>query len=287
MLYNIQVVFGDYFIYYYLCLKFRNMQFRLLILLLVAITAMGAHATSDLSRLEEVLKQRESYVDAKETRIDSLKRTLYRELSEDDRLACYDKLYREYLTFRFDSAMVYIDKAEALLGDNASYVQKSKVKIHRALSLATSGHFSQAVDILRSIDTSMLDIATRSELYGAMEWTYGVWAEYSGNTGFAKDYNNLSIAYLDSLLSVTDNGTPSYEYHFADYCLRNKDYEKARNHYIKALKSTPQNVRLYAQAAYGLATAYKELGDKDRYREWLINAAISDQITPLKENLAL
>lgn len=287
MLYNIQVVFGDYFIYYYLCLKFRNMQFRLLILLLVAITAMGAHATSDLSRLEEVLKQRESYIDAKETRIDSLKRTLYRELSEDDRLACYDKLYREYLTFRFDSAMVYIDKAEALLGDNASYVQKSKVKIHRALSLATSGHFSQAVDILRSIDTSMLDIATRSELYGAMEWTYGVWAEYSGNTGFAKDYNNLSIAYLDSLLSVTDNGTPSYEYHFADYCLRNKDYEKARNHYIKALKSTPQNVRLYAQAAYGLATAYKELGDKDRYREWLINAAISDQITPLKENLAL
>ena len=29
------------------------------------------------------------------------------------------------------------------------------------------------------------------------------------------------------------------------------------------------------------------MGDTDKYREWLINAAISDQITPLKENLAL
>ncbi len=44
---------------------------------------------------------------------------------------------------------------------------------------------------------------------------------------------------------------------------------------------------MYAQAAYGLAMAYKGMGDTDKYREWLINAAISDQITPLKENLAL
>ena len=226
-------------------------------------------------------------MEAKESRIDSVKRTLNMKLSDEEKLECYDALYREYLTFRFDSAMVYIDKAEALLGNSASYNQKSKVKIHRALSLATSGHFSQAMDLLKSIDASQLDIPTRSELYSAMEWTYGVWAEYSGKTGFAKEYNNLSIVYLDSLLSITDKTTPAYHYHLADYSLRQKDYDTARNHYIKALDSTPQDVRLYAQAAYGLAIAYKELGDKDRYREWLINAAISDQITPLKENLAL
>ena len=244
-------------------------------------------ATTDLSRLEDVLKQRTTYVEAKEARIDSLKTTLNQKLPDDKKLEYYDALYKEYLTFRFDSAMVYIDKAEALLGENASYEQKSMVKIHRALSLATSGHFSQAENLLKSINASMLDISTRSELYSAMEWTYGVWAEYSGKTGFAKDYKDLSIVYLDSLLSITNKDTPAYHYHFADYSLKLNDYKTARDHYMTVLDSTPQNVRLFAQAAYGLALAYKELGDKDRYREWLINAAISDQITPLKENLAL
>lgn len=263
------------------------MRNGLLIILLLTISMMDSFANSDLSMLNEVLRQRATYVEAKEARIDSLKSILNAKLSDDEKLECYDEIYREYLTFRFDSAMVYVDKAENLLGESASYVQKSKVKIHRALSLATSGHFSQAVELLKSIDTSMLDTSTLSELYSAMEWTYGVWAEYSGKTGFAKDYNNLSIVYLDSLLSITDKDAPAYHYHLADYSLRQKDYKTARDHYITALDSTPQNVRLYAQAAYGLAMAYKELGDKDLYREWLINAAISDQITPLKENLAL
>ncbi len=76
-------------------------------------------------------------------------------------------------------------------------------------------------------------------------------------------------------------------YHSADQSLRLKDYEKARDLYLNAIKPLRQDTRMYAQAAYGLAMAYKQLGDLDNYRKWLINAAISDQITPLKENLAL
>lgn len=127
----------------------------------------------------------------------------------------------------------------------------------------------------------------RQELYSALQWTYGVWAEYSGKTQYAKQYNDKSIAYIDSLLLYIDKSTPEYAYHYADHALRTGDYNTARDNYIKALGNTPQNTRLYAQAAYGLAMAYKELNDSERYREWLINSAISDQITPLKENLAL
>lgn len=263
------------------------MRNKLLITLLMILWILDCFANSDLSRLDDILGRRATYVEAKEARIDSLKQKLDMRLSDEEKLECYDALYQEYLTFRFDSAMVYIDKAEALLGENAPYISKSKVKIYRALSLATSGHFSQAINLLKSIDSSRLDIPVRSELFSAMEWTYGVWAEYSGKTGFAKDYNDLSIVYLDSLLSITGRNTPAYHYHFGDYSLRRKDYRSARDNYIKALDATPQNVRLYAQAAYGLAMAYKGLGDKALYRKWLINAAISDQITPLKENLAL
>lgn len=183
--------------------------------------------------------------------------------------------------------MAYLDHAEKMLGNNAGYAERSKINIHRALSLATSGHFSQAIELLKSINAEALPDDVLKELYSAMQWTYGVWAEYSGNTSFSQEYNNQSIIYLDSLLTCIDPATAEYRYHFADHALRMKEYDVARDNYLKALEGTPQDTRMYAQAAYGLAMAYQALGERDKYREWLVNAAISDQITPLKENLAL
>ncbi len=257
-------------------------------IILVLIVALSSNAASDLGKLEEALRNRPVYVDTKQARIDSIKHRMNgRRLSAEEKLKCYDELYEQYLTFRFDSAMAYLDRAELLLGENADYADKSRIQIHRALSLATSGHFSQAIELLKSINPEKLPIILRKELYSALQWTYGVWAEYSGQTKYAKQYNDMSIVYLDSLLAYVDKSSSEYAYHDADHALRLADYDAARAGYIKALENTPQDTRMYAQAAYGLAMAYKGMGDTDKYREWLINAAISDQITPLKENLAL
>ncbi len=246
-----------------------------------------SQASPGLKQLNDILSKRECYITAKENRIDSIKNGLKAHMSQEELMKAYDAIYQEYLTFRFDSAMIYLEKADQLIGKEAGYTEKSLIKIHRALSMATSGHFSEAIDILKTINSSLLNEEARKELYSAMQWTYGVWGEYSGQTNFATEYENRSIAYLDSLLELTDISTTDYSYHFADRALHQKEYGVARDNYIKALESTPQNTRLYAQAAYGLALSYRGLGDLEKCREWLINAAISDQITPLKENLAL
>lgn len=263
------------------------MSTRILTLLLSLLTVIPSFAVSEMNRLEYALLKRPLYVESKQARIDSIKHRVNARMTADAKLKIYDDLYREYLTFSFDSAMAYLDRSENLLGDNATYGDRSRVRIHRALSLATSGHFSQAVDILESIDPAKLPGDLRRELYSALQWTYGVWAEYSGKTEYARLYNDKSIAFLDSLLHYINKSDPEYSYHYADHALRLGDYITARDNYIIALDNAPQNTRMYAQAAYGLAMAYNELGDRAKYREWLINAAISDQITPLKENLAL
>ena len=85
----------------------------------------------------------------------------------------------EYLTFNFDSAMTYVDRAARIADQIGDYDLKSQVEIHRALSLATSGHFSHAIAILDRIDSRRLSLGTREEYFAACEWTYGVWAEYS------------------------------------------------------------------------------------------------------------
>ncbi|MDE6804788.1 MAG: hypothetical protein K2J29_09165, partial [Muribaculaceae bacterium] len=101
------------------------------------------------------------------------------------------------------------------------------------------------------------------------------------------EFTHKSLLYLDSLIAVTDRSTPEYLYREAEKNLRSRNYIEAEKNYLSALSRVPIDSRLYAQAAYALALTYKGLGNKDKYREWLVNAAVSDQSIPLKENLAL
>lgn len=264
------------------------MKLRILTAIFVsAFIALQIKAASQISRLDEAISKREYFMGLKQHRIDSLKTQLSDRNEPDKNLALYNELFKEYLTFNFDSTMTYVDRAEQLVARSGNYDTLSLVKIHRALSLATSGHFSHAIAILDKIDSRKLSTGTREEYFAACEWTYGVWAEYSDKRTIAPEFTAKSLVYLDSLIDVTNKNTPEYTYRIAEKDLRAKRYDMAEKNYLSTLGRIPMSSRLYAQAAYALALTYKELENKDKYKEWLINAAISDQMVPLKENLAL
>lgn len=256
-------------------------------LILSLCMTLQVQAESQIERLDKAISQREHFIQIKQQRIDNLRHTVSKASTSADRLATYNRLYKEYLSYNFDSTMMYVDKAEAVVANSSSYDEIAQVKIHRALTLATSGHFSHAMSILDRIDSKRLSIPIREEYFAACEWTYGVWAEYSDKRTIAPEFTAKSLLYLDSLISVTDKTSPEYSYRIAEKSLRAKNYEDAERNYLVTLGKVPVDSRIYAQAAYALALTYKELGDKGKYKEWLINAAISDQMTPLKENLAL
>ena len=258
----------------------------LLVSLLKAVSTASA-ADSGLTQLDEAVMHRQQYISAKEQRIDSLRRLTGTCATKASLLDIYTKLYEEYLTFNFDSTMLYVDRADRLTDSTDTYDIRSQIGIHRALSLATSGHFSHATGILNAIDSHRLSTPIREEYFGACEWTYGVWAEYAHKIAIAPEFTKKSLLYLDSLTAVTDRSLPEYTYRLAERALRTRQYQDAEKLYLATLRRIPVNCRLYAQAAYALALTYKETGDKASYRKWLINAAISDQKTPLKENLAL
>lgn len=56
---------------------------------------------------------------------------------------------------------------------------------------------------------------------------------------------------------------------------------------MKALSASPLNSRVHASSAYCIARYYYDTDQKDLYEKYIVEAAISDQICPLKENLAL
>lgn len=266
-----------------------TMNIRILIaVVLCAFLTMRCKADEQFGRLDNAISKRDFFISQKRHRTDSLRSMISDDSTPEERLRVCNELFKEYLTFNFDTAMLYVERAEKLASSiGGDYDISALTKIHRALALATSGHFSHAADILKRIDSRKLSVPIREEYYIACECTYGSWAEYSEQRTIGPEFKKKSLAYLDSLISITRPESPEYYYRIGERALRKRNFVDARKYNLKALERLPVNCRMYAQSAFSLALAYKGSGDNEKYKEWLINAAISDQEVPLKENLAL
>lgn len=265
-----------------------SVWFLLSALLLSAPLPLHAADKAELTNeLESCLKQRHLYSQQKEARIDSLKQLLHPAMDAEQRFRLYNSIYEEYYTYRFDSAMLYVDRKEQVARQLSHRKYHDLSIIHRSVLLSTSGYFSESIQNLEQIDRSKLDAALLVEYYSAYEWAYSMWAEYSNDKVYAPRYYEKEMRYQDSLISVLPAGSSLHLYWKAESLYRHHRYPEAEERYRKALEGTPVNVRFYAMVTYGLALTYSKLGDWEEYEKYLIKAAISDQVCPLKENLAL
>jgi DNA-binding CsgD family transcriptional regulator len=265
------------------------MRIRLSILfVLLAIAYTKADTIQELTaQLEQELGRRQAYLQAKEQRIDSLSTALQHTATTEQKVALYNKLFNEFLTYKADSVINCVNREMqlALTTNNVDLIANAKV--HKALALATTGYFSHANDLLDEIPAAQIADSVKAEYYSAREWIYGVWAEYTDDATFTPQFRNKRVLYLDSIISVLPEGSLRKKYVDAERHLRLHQYKEALPLYDEVLRESPENTRLYAQSAYAAAMIFEIQKDWEHYEEYLLKAAISDQVTPLKENLAL
>lgn len=176
-----------------------------LFLLFVLVPFRAANKTDLSNELESALKLRNQYSLRKEARIDSLKRLLYPSMDDNERFRLYNAIYEEYYTYRFDSAMLYVDKEEQVAMTLSHPAYRNLSIIHRSVLLSTSGYFSESIQNLEQIDSRTLNDATRIEYYTAYEWAYSMWAEYSNDKVYAPRYYEKEMLYQDSLIDLTES----------------------------------------------------------------------------------
>ena len=111
-----------------------------LLLLTADIAIAHAAATEELiERLDKTLARRDSYSGKKEMLLKRLREDISKTHDKRQRLLLYDRMYREYYTFRFDSAMQYTKREHALAVDLKDQRHVVLSLLHRSLLLATSG----------------------------------------------------------------------------------------------------------------------------------------------------
>lgn len=264
-------------------------KFALLILFMVGVSSVfAADDTGKLyAELDALLLRRDDFCRAKEARIDSIKSLKKGVNSYSGLFGLYNDVFLEYYTYRSDSAFHYLSLAEDIAVRLSVEKYIDKCKINRSLLLATTGYFSQSLDVLKEIDRDRLDSSLLFDYYSAFEWVYSVWSEYSADDAFAVDFRNKEMLYNDSMLQVLEPTSNEFMYWSGELYARKGNQYEAQKFYEKALDGLKVDTRLYACVTCGLAFAYKKQSNMKDYEKYLIMSAISDITCPLKENLSM
>lgn len=248
---------------------------------------LGWASTADLKQLDSYVAHRSTYVVAKQQRIDNIKQQLRNAHTPPQQLALYDRIFEEYYTFRFDSAMVYVKRGAELAQRSKNSLFIAKFRIHRGLLLATSGYYSQAEAILKSIQPDSLPNSLKFNYYYSITWLYNFWSAYCNDHEFAPQFNQLRMHYLQQAIQYCPQGSAMRHYLTGEALFYGDRNVEGMKYYRRVLQQVGIDNRLYASSAYALARGYKALGRTDMYEHYLVQAGISDQVCPLKENLAL
>lgn len=264
-------------------------KFALLFLLMVGVSSVfAADDTGKLyDELDALLLRRDEFCRAKEARIDSIKNLKDGVNGYSGLFGLYNDVFLEYYTYRSDSAFYYLSLAEEMAVRSSVEKYIDMCKINRSLLLATTGYFSQSLDVLNEIDRDRLDTSLMFDYYSAYEWVYSVWSEYSADDAFATDFRNKEMLYNDSMLQVLEPTSKEFMYWSGELNARKGNQYEAQKFYEKALDGLRIDTRLYACVTCGLAFAYKRQGNMKDYERCLIMSAISDITCPLKENLSM
>ena len=242
----------------------------------------------NLLRLDSVIAERPNITTAKEKKLAQLRSSLASTTNEEEKLALFEQMYQEYLTYRYDSALVYVQNSIILSKEIGNIAYYQQAVINYALLDARGGFYSEADDYLKGINLEELNDSLKYEYYITHFWLYMYWSQYSSNERVKEEYWRKMKENLVEAIKYEKENTINYQYlmgermHYID-----ENSEKAAIYYRKVVDMAPVNSKLYASAAFSLARCYMDKGDMPMYELWLTNSAISDIVTPLKENLSL
>lgn len=274
----------------------RLILYVILMLLPTQIAAETKLATAGITDEKELLALLDSYVDKrdefskqKEKKIDQLKLKLRTAEDIPQRLALLNSIYREYYTYHYDSAMVYVNRGLALSESENNTYYITLNKINRAAVLSTGGFYSQSEELLEDINKKGVPEQLKQYYYYTRTWLYNYWEAFSSKSEFMSYYHKKKFDNIKLTVEATNiKDVALHAYLSGELAFLINPMSKAvLQFYTKALLNSRVDSRVHASAAYCVARYYRELGDMRRYEKYIIEAAISDMVCPLKENLAL
>ena len=262
----------------------------LILTITICLSTISARAdnTKLYKRLDSVIANRAEYEAKKEKRLHDIKNAINYVNNATDKLRIYERLINEYTPYKYDSAMVYVQKAINLAKQTNSSEYYTQYQILKARQLVYRGFYIEAKEILEKLEIpptnrhiNYLYNCSLSALYFNLNMS-------TKNTEYCQRYSTLFQDYIDKAIEYCPKKDAQYYYMKGVQLF----YSKGTIHDIitcfnKAMSLLEPDSRLYAMSAYVLSKTYDRIHQSEQQERYLLLAAISDIMASTNEYVAL
>jgi len=261
----------------------------LITLLLMPVSKAGnKNDAYNFDELDRCLSERQKYVDAKETKIHNLSKTLfYKQNTTEKQFEIYFSLYKEYQSFQYDSAYSYASKMLRVAEQLNDYNRIGRSKIALSFSCRSRGVYKEAYELLYSIDQNKLNADVLTDLYAYKSSLNIELAIFFGKEPYYSKYykESLETARTTDKIATHDNiFVKSARIRIYELGKKYPEAIKLATDYLS--KSPPDN-HDYAMLAADIAGYYIMLGDTANAIKYYTKSSIADIKSATKETTAI
>lgn len=200
----------------------------------------------------------------------------------------YANLYREYLNFDVDSAILYAmkEEQEALYaGDNKSIID-ARLNLQSAYTLA--GQYVESFRIQDTLDTLYMDCEQKRRYFYNRRELYGGLLESAVSDSISKEYNEIVSHSINRMFHLTRRESVDYLFLWANYiCDKGGNADACIIEMNARLNKGDLSVHDTAILYYLLSHLYMHVNDRNNALKCLVHSAICDMSIPVREHQSL
>ena len=260
----------------------------LTLLFLVMVSALPGQAENQvLRRLDEAVAATDKYDAVKKKQIKNLHLKASVAKTPQARYRAYIDLYKAYQSYKYDSASVYADKAQAMarqLNTPNALVEAACAKVFCLLS---AGLYKEAFDAVGAVDISKASTPYIYKYYFVKWRLLADITDYCHAEPYVTQYIKQSRALVDTLHHFVKPHSTQWNYLEGMQLMKEHKCDESEYYFRQVLKDKNLSMHERAISVSCLGWLCKLRGDDNQALDYLAEAAICDIKSSTKETTAI
>ena len=260
------------------------------VLLLIATTCSASQQSNQAlyHTLDSLIAKYNQLTAEKERRVANIKDGVRGiKLSPEQQYDLNQRLYDEYVAYKFDSAFYYIEKNVNALSSSADHDRFAASAVRMAHILAVTGLFDRARRLLDKVNPDSISDQQKIAYYTQQSELNLYRSEMAEFTNYFYDYIKRAQYYRQLVMQIAPKDSYDYVFNRATYICEAGDTEEAIRILEAYLNKTEQGTRIYSIITSTLAFFYQNKGVSEKQEYYLLLSAISDERSAIRENNSL
>ena len=263
----------------------------IILILMVLTTESRAQQASNrqlYQTLDSLIEHYDQLTAEKERRVAAIKEGVKGiTLTAEQQYDLNQRLYDEYVAYKFDSAFYYIDKNVKALRKSGNHNRFAASAVRMAHILAVTGLFDRARRLLDEVAVDSINDQQKIAFYNQQSELNLYRSEMAQNTKYFYDYIQRAQYYRQLVIQIASKDSYDYIFNQATYICEAGDTNKAIQMLEDYLLKLEKGTRAYSIVTSTLAFFYQTKEMHQQQEHYLLLSAISDERCAIRENNSL